>query len=289
MEWTSHAKRLGLAALAAFVTALGLVAQANATTTASFVAHQDDDLLFMNPDIASDVQAGYGVWIVYLTAGDVPFRPGKSYGGYGYADMRIAGVRAAYARAARVANDWQYEELTLGGHPVATNRLVGTNVRLVFTFIHAAACPEDCDGDLKRMWNDATFTASPIEGRPAYTRSSFLAMLRGVLAVAQPDYIRTQDTTATESTDHVDHIYGAKFAATADTLNGATQIQRHEYFDYAIQGFPANWSGYWVDEKTAIWNEYVPHDPELGPGSWQGVMDRQYRRTWFDPGTPWSP
>jgi LmbE family N-acetylglucosaminyl deacetylase len=81
-------------AVAAAAVLTGQTAQAvpATTSTISFVAHQDDDLLFMNPDIASDVQAGYNVWIVYLTAGQVQFRDEMEY-----ANQRIVGARAAYA------------------------------------------------------------------------------------------------------------------------------------------------------------------------------------------------
>jgi hypothetical protein len=51
-----------------FALFLSVANYALATTTMSFVAHQDDDLLFMNPDITSDVQAGCNIWIVLQNA-----------------------------------------------------------------------------------------------------------------------------------------------------------------------------------------------------------------------------
>jgi LmbE family N-acetylglucosaminyl deacetylase len=261
-------------------------------TTVSFSAHQDDDLLFMNPDIASDIQAGYNVWVVYLTAGDIPYRPGKTYGGYAYADMRINGVRAAYARAARRTNNWGFEQLTLAGHPLATNVLVGTNVRLVYTFIHAAAGPEDPCGDLFRMWHDPAYVARPIDGRPSYTKSSYTAMLRAVLDTARPDYIRCGSTIGHRQGDNVDHTSGALFVADADVdAANNTLIRRDEYTGYAIANMPDNVFGYWRTEKTAIWNRYWPYDPELNSSSWQNVMGKQYRPSGriFYPGVSWVP
>lgn len=262
------------------------------TTTVTFCAHQDDDLLFMNPDVASDIQAGFDVWVVYLTAGDIPFRPDRAYGGMGYADLRIQGERAAYARAAGVPADWIFEGLVLGGHPVATNRLNGTNVRLVFTFIHAAAGPEDDCGDLWRMWHDPAFVAQPIDGRPAYDKASFIDLLRAILETAGPDYIRSQSTIGHRVGDHVDHVSAALLVADADVDDaGLTLIRRDEYTGYAIGGLPDNVFGFWRDEKTAIWNEYWPHDPELNGDSWQGIMGKQYspddRK--FMPGQLWVP
>ncbi|GAB2828881.1 hypothetical protein GCM10027200_30400 [Lentzea nigeriaca] len=269
---------------------------ASQTTTVSFVAHPDDDLLFMNPDIASDIQAGFDVWVVYLTAGDVPLRPGKSHGGMDYVDMRINGARAAYARAARSPNSWVFEEMEFGDHVVVTNRLEDANVRLVFTFIHAASGPEDNCGDLYRLWNDPDFTADPIDGRPGYTRASIGTMIRGVLDTAQPSYIRTLSTLGHHEGDHIDHTAAALLVAEANRdEDGFTLVQRDEYIGYLASREESLWDenvfGFWLDEKIAIWNEYWPRDPELFAGAWFRAMARQYLlddRT-DPPGNVWEP
>jgi LmbE family N-acetylglucosaminyl deacetylase len=285
-------------ALSMFSLTLGVVAvihprpaQAATVTTMSFSGHEDDDLLFMNPDIASDVQAGYNVWVVYLTAGQVPARPPDNPGGLEYADMRIQGERAAYARAARVPNNWVFEQMTFGGHPVATNRLVGTNVHLVFTFISAANEADAC-GDLYKMWHNPNYIARPIDGRPVYTKASFVGMLRSMLTTIRPDYIRTQSTIGHRQRDHVDHVAGALLVADADADKfGNTMIRRDEYLAYIIANYPDNVFGYWQDEKRAIWNKYVPEDPEVDETSWQNVMGKQYRPLdrIFYPGARWVP
>ncbi|HUQ61123.1 PIG-L family deacetylase [Lentzea sp.] len=269
-------------------------AQAATTTTVSFVAHQDDDLLFMNPDIASDVQAGYNVWVVYLTAGEVHTRDPLSY-----ANQRIEGERAAYARTANVANNWTYEEMWFNGHPVATNRLDGTNVRLVFTFIHGASggCDDggDPQGDLYKMLHDGPYVARPIDGRPAYTRATFVGMLHSILDRAKPDYIRSGSSIGHRdrpNPDHVDHVAAAILTAEAD-LDGArrTWIRRDEYTGYNSRAFPENVSGYWRDRKIEIWDQYWPHDPEVARLSHDYAFSRQIRPEGriFWPGTPWVP
>ncbi|MFD8499618.1 PIG-L family deacetylase [Amycolatopsis sp. NPDC059657] len=264
--------------------------------TISFIAHQDDDLLFMNPDIASDVQAGWEVWIVYLTAGEVGYKPGRTHWGMDYADLRIQGARAAYARAAKVANSWEYEPRTFAGRQLATNRLNGTNVHLVFTFIHAAEGADN--GDLYRMLHNSSFVAKPIDGRPGYTKSQFQAMLKSIITTVNPDFIRTQSTIghreidSNGNPDHIDHISGAILTANAAVNSEKkTLVRRDEYQNYIIAEYEENVWGYWRDEKSAIWDQYWPKDPELQPWSWQNVMGRQYRpegRIFF-PGTPWVP
>lgn len=282
---------LGVSALTLVLVSVPTPAQAATSTSVEFSAHEDDDLLFMNPDIVSNVQAGRNVWIVYMTAGDVPYRPGQNYGGAAYADMRIQGERAAWARGAHAANNWVFELMTFAGHSLATNRLVGTNLRLIFTFIHAAAGPEDPCGDLYRMWHSPSFVAQPIDGRASYTKDSFTAMLRAILAAAVPTRIRTQSTLGYKQGDHVDHTSSGVFAADADAdSSGRTVYRRDEYLGYIIANYPDNVSAYWRTEKTDMWNQYWPHDPALGPGAWQNVMGKQYHPGGqrYLPGAPWA-
>ena len=252
-------------------------------TTVNFVAHEDDDLLFLSPDIAADVQAGENVWVVYMTAGEVP--PGNVE----YANQRVEGERAAYARMARVANHWTSERVYFAGHELLSSTLNGTHVRLIFTYIHAEdAAHGDSYGDLWRMRRDESFEASPLDGRAAYTHDEFVDTLRDIIYAANPDLIRTQNS-AFEEHDHIDHTSGAILAAEADTVDGATMIRRSEYYDYAIGGLDANWSGYWVNEKTAVWHTYVRYDRQVAPGGWDNVMNRQYLRETYMPGDPWVP
>ena len=78
------------------------LAQCHGIKDLAFVAHLDDDLLFMNPDIASNIEAGGCVRLVYLTASDAGD------------DCRERGVRAAYAYMAHQPDEWT--EDTAGGH-----------------------------------------------------------------------------------------------------------------------------------------------------------------------------
>jgi hypothetical protein len=64
------------------------LAQCNGIKDLAFVAHLDDDLLFMNPDIGDNINAGGCVHVVYLTASE----RGE---GEGYMLGRERGVRAA--------------------------------------------------------------------------------------------------------------------------------------------------------------------------------------------------
>jgi len=97
-----------------------------AGATMNIVAHPDDDLLFQSPDLLHDVQAGKCVRTVYITAGE---RGGK----LGRLQTREAGVEAAYARMAGVANSWTTTEAGVSGHPMPLVTLTARpTVSLVF-------------------------------------------------------------------------------------------------------------------------------------------------------------
>ncbi|WP_189061699.1 PIG-L family deacetylase [Longimycelium tulufanense] len=262
------------------VSAVAAPRRVAATTTLTVVAHPDDDLLFCAPHVISDVQAGYNTWVLYLTAGNV--QPND----LNYADQRAHGVRAAYARMARVANSWHHEPMMLGGHEVATSVLQGTNVRLLFPYIHAASAPRVEDGDLHRLWHDPSFVAHPLDGRAPYTRGSLVAMLRALYEKTNPSYIRTQDTTASRAASHLDHICGALFAAEADTANGSTVRRRDEYYDYQAQHMAQNVSGYWETEKREAYQQYRGYDYLSAP--WEPMMTRQHQRKVYQAGEAWK-
>lgn len=260
------------------------------TSTLSIVAHQDDDILFMFPDIPSDIQAGYRTTICYLTAGNLLDGPA----GQPYARQRLTGVWAAYARAARAgqggaipANAWDHEVLSLRGRDVDAYRLANRTVELVFLDLDAAAGADP--GALKQLWQVPGFVANPIDGKPGYARDQLVDVLRGLVDYCAADYVRTGDTWGQDTADHVDHIAGAHFAGEALSPGGITSKPRYEYLGYHLRNLPPNLGGYWVTEKTACWQAYRTHDPELGPGAWDELMTRQQLRQYYPVGAPWVP
>src|SRR6266545_5005977 len=88
------------------------------------VAHQDDELLFMNPDLLESLRAGHCVRTVYLTAGDA----GK---GMAYAMTRDLGMRAVYAEMAVAADVWTETQAAFANKSVLISTLQGTDVSLV--------------------------------------------------------------------------------------------------------------------------------------------------------------
>src|SRR3954468_15649521 len=83
----------------------------------AIVAHPADDLLFMQPELATAVAAGTGVTIVYVTSD-------------AHAAARLDGLQAAYATLAGDAS-WSCGELALAGATVQHCRLAAAKLSLV--------------------------------------------------------------------------------------------------------------------------------------------------------------
>src|SRR5580698_10483234 len=88
------------------------------------IAHQDDDLLFMQPDVIEAVRRGDGVTNVYVTAGNATK-------GTAAANIRYQGLKEAYGAAAHDM-DWDCGWIEIDHHAAQHCRLADENVSLVF-------------------------------------------------------------------------------------------------------------------------------------------------------------
>ncbi|MCP2258114.1 GlcNAc-PI de-N-acetylase [Streptoalloteichus tenebrarius] len=265
------------------------------------VAHQDDDILFMNPDLSADVRAGQPTTTVFLTAGeaDVPDRAE-------YAANRQAGARAAYARMAGVADDWRAEALPVGDRQVELYTLKARpDVQLVFVNL-----PEDADplprggrGTLTRLWHDRTNeqqVESVVPARAAvpraftYNRAAVVDVLTGLLDRFHPTVVRVQDpqpdprytTNWKPFHDHPDHVMTARFAEEAVRRHGAGGQQprfvKLNYRDYNVADTPVNLGPDQRRDKAEVFADYVRHDRLAFTtgiyAAWQGRMRYRWSR-----------
>ena len=90
------------------------------------VAHEDDDLLFLSPDLLHAVQGSVPVRTIFTTASD----DGQSAS---YWQSLEKGSQAAYAEMAGVANSWTKTDAGIAGHPMPLYTLNGKpNISLIF-------------------------------------------------------------------------------------------------------------------------------------------------------------
>ncbi len=223
------------------------------------VAHEDDDLLFLNPAIQNDIAAGKCVETIYTTAGD---------GGMGssYWMGREAGERAAYAEMAGVSNSWNTVSYSLLGHTVQLATLQSNpNVTLMFMRLPDGGANNGTEGfpstnymTLKKLWQNSIGTLSPLDGSPSYTRQQLIDVLSSRMAIFGPDTIRVQDYTLDYTdADHLDHQSTAYFARAAHQANTPNAHQFVGYMDYPSSNQPANVNG---TDLTNNQNAYFAYD-----------------------------
>ncbi|MEV0682001.1 PIG-L family deacetylase [Actinosynnema sp. NPDC050436] len=268
------------------------------------IAHHDDDLLFMNPDVRDSVRSGHRLMTVFLTAGEAE-EPDAN----GYSAARQAGARAAYARMAGVPDEWDGSTLALAGGRTGERYSLRSRPHVALVFINL---PEDADpradggrGALSRMWQDrggwvAVDTLVPTGGQVSepsrYTGNGLIKVLAKLMEGFRPTVLRVQDSDPDPDYpfwlplhDHPDHVMGARFAEAAARVYRRSPdrpaLSVIGYRDYNTDSAPANLSPEQQDDKVGTFGAYQKHD-KLAHGP---VYDRWPRRMYYrwDRGTSW--
>lgn len=243
------------------------------------VAHEDDDLLFMNPDIQQSIRHGHTVTTIFLTAGD-------ANGNQAYWEGREAGSRAAYAAMAQVADDWTFSTDAVNDKPVYHFSLrASSNISLYFLRLPDGAPdgsgfqgPPDCRPtftSLMKLWN-GDVPVVPVLGTwscgtagTTYTKTELATTLQELFQLTAPTRVHIQDLSDLFGDDHSDHVHGAKFAFNAHLLDSAPhQLVVHR--DYNINQELENLGTQQKAEKTAVFCTYAAHDSAIAACSTDG-------------------
>ncbi|MGW5850339.1 PIG-L family deacetylase [Streptomyces sp. NPDC055254] len=269
------------------------------------VAHPDDDLYFMNPDLRYSISAGHPVTSVYLTSGEADgvnavaakeagTRPDKP----AYAEARQNGIRAAYAKMATGdrGSAWHRTVVpTRGGGQAEVDVLVAKpHINLVWLQLHEAGnVYADVPDSLRGLWDGKVprlesmlASGSPVTQRFAYTKEQVVQTLVGILERYGPTTVRSQDPTPGRQADtkryadHQDHFYGARFvqAATAVYAKDVGVDKRphfavQNYLGYVNGSLPSALDPEEAKEKLDIMGTYAWTDQQNHCGSPAGCGD----------------
>ncbi|WP_206080259.1 PIG-L family deacetylase [Pacificoceanicola onchidii] len=227
------------------------------------VAHQDDDLLFMNPTLLAQIESGEAVTTVYQTAGDA----GEDEA---YWSAREAGMKAAYANMAGVENAWIDEtvEVSQDGqtYALASSYLEDApQVRLYFLrtpdgFGDGSGSEAQDGQSLQKLWEGTIPEVTTVDGAATYTAEDMTALTAGLMALHQPDHIHIQDFDSPHTDlEHSDHVFGAHFAVEA-AESYAADFTLTSYTGYATWGFEENVEGDTLDAVRSAFLEYASYD-----------------------------
>lgn len=253
------------------------------------VAHPDDDLYFLNPEVGQALRSGRPLTTVFLTSGEsdgvnAP-RADRSSTSRGdratYAEARQNGIRAAYAEMVTGDRDTPWKRTLLrteGGGTAELDTLRGhAHVRLIWTLLReAGSITGDRPHSLHGLWAGRVPTlgtqltsGGPVKDAPAYTREQLVRTLTGYLRTYRPTQIRIQDPTPgrldrnQKYADHQDHFSGARLAQEAiarygrEPAAGRPHFTVESYLGYFNGGLPHVFDDKAAEDKLRALDTYA--------------------------------
>ena len=202
----------------------------------TIIAHEDDDLLFLQPDLDDAALGGAGVTNVYVTAGD----GGR---GYGKAEERYLGLQAAYSHLLGDL-DWVCGWIERDGHRLEHCRLEAERFSLVFVEYPDGGRRADIAHGMLQLWHGDVTEATTVGRRTStYDRSQLIALLAHIIDDTAPATLRTLDLAATHGdhdyADHPDHELAGAVALVA-TAASTRAPELIAYRGYTIDREPVN-------------------------------------------------
>jgi LmbE family N-acetylglucosaminyl deacetylase len=232
------------------------------------VAHEDDDLLFLSPDLLREIQSGQCVRTVYLTAGD------SGYGKFYWLNRQL-GAEAAYAHMLglkKVIWDQQTVSLAPGKYVTVAVPRGNSKVSLVFFNLpdgdlQGQGFTSSGDQSLAKLQSGELQKIKTVDGQSSYTSRQLTDALTVLMNSYQPAAVHTQADVASDSyPDHSDHIAAGKYATAAaaaydQQLFGDTfAVPVVRYIGYPIHGYDANVTGADLEQKEATFLIYAKYD-----------------------------
>lgn len=260
-------------ATSAFFSDKAYAANCSPGRTINIVAHEDDDLLFLNPDIQHDIQNGRCVRTIFVTAGDAG-------SGSNYWMSRENGMRAAYANSAGVSNSWNNTTISILGHQAYLSTLQGNqNISLLFLRLpdgghhcdnNGQNCAEGWAADnyqtLRKLWQGTISTIETVDHVTTYAKQELINVLSTAMATYGADTIRTQDfiggygDISGGDGDHWDHHSVAYFAQKAQLSNILVPHSLTGYRGYTVEAYSPNVTGVDLTNKQNSFYVYNGYD-----------------------------
>ncbi|RVU15909.1 hypothetical protein EOT10_38055 [Streptomyces antnestii] len=259
------------------------------------VAHEDDDLLFINPQIQELITAGCPLDVVYLTSGD----GGHPYNRSPYARSRELGMIAAYAAMAGTGQRTVTRTLTVDGHHITSFSLrERPEIRLSFFRLPdglptGKGSSTDRHESLLKLFRGEISSITAVNSSSQYTERSLIATIAGLARRWKTERIRTLDFdnaffghAGTQGADHSDHGVTARYFRMAGfplQLRGGIIAYR----GYPMSLLPENLAPEQARAKQQIFETYLRTVRCPGPhcsathsitATYRHWMHRQYPR-----------
>jgi LmbE family N-acetylglucosaminyl deacetylase len=190
------------------------------------VAHQDDEHLFMQPDLTDALLAHTPTTIVYVTAGD-------GGNGVAFSDSRIGGSKAAYS-VLLGSQAWTCGWIEIAEHWAQSCRFGGAPLSLIFLGYPDGGVSGQLPNSLLSLWEGTEDHVDTIADTvTTYTRGQLIATVAKIIETTNPAIVRTLEIAATHSDDHSDHMFVGALAMQA-TMKSGTGAHLISYRGYNI-------------------------------------------------------
>jgi LmbE family N-acetylglucosaminyl deacetylase len=255
----------------------------------NIVAHQDDDLLFINPQTYHNLEAGDCVRSVYITAGDSGLTNLYWLG-------REEGTKAAYATMLHLTNpQWISRTVTLTGGSYVTIVKIKDNDRVSLIFMHlpdgniaGQGFKATHNESLARLMHERIPAIHSVDGHSSYDSNQLTLALTELMDLYQPIQLNTQATTnhSKRFPDHSDHLATGWFASRAFAAyhEHQTDSRISYYIGYPIRERAANVAGDDLAMVRSVFFAYASHDSgacdsilNCSKMSYGYYLDRQYQ------------
>jgi LmbE family N-acetylglucosaminyl deacetylase len=233
----------------------------------TIVAHQDDDLLFTNPDLQRNIDAKDCVRTIYITAGD---------GGMGeyYWTSREKGAIAAYSAMAQTsAENWSQKTVKIAPNAWVTiaSPRNNRNISLIFMRLPDGGLQNEGFADsafstLTRLHDGSIDSITTKDGQSTYKNVELKNALVTLMNYYKPDEIRTQSThNSNNLPDHADHIATSLYAQESrDTYvsiaTAAKSVALKTYLGYPVRENEENIFEVDREKKLAAFLAYAQQD-----------------------------
>ncbi|CAN5367376.1 hypothetical protein BH11MYX1_BH11MYX1_30530 [soil metagenome] len=191
------------------------------------VAHQDDEHLFMQPDLSDALRAHTPTTIVYVTAGD-------ANNGIQFAHARIEASKAAYG-VMLAARTWDCGWIEITHHAVLHCRNATEPLSLVFLGLPDGGVSGELPHSLLRLWEGELHDVTTIADHTAmYSRTSIVSTVATLFAATKPQVIRSLELAAIHGDDHSDHMLVGTIAMLASLQYGeVAELLSYRGYDIA--------------------------------------------------------
>jgi len=245
-------------------------------TIINIVAHQDDDLLFLSPDLIHNIESGRCVKTIFITAGDAGSNST-------YWTTRENGIETSYTLMSKTDNIWVENQIIVKNIKILIYNLKN-NPRISLIFLRLP------DGNFKgtgynnhnyqsiaKLWQDKITSINTVDNATIYTKQSLINILLELMKVYSPIEIHTQDFIGNFGDgDHSDHYATAYFTHEAEKKYTKPHIII-SYMDYVIVSNPENVFDEDLLKKQKAFFSYAQYDNQALHQNYTPWLMRQYK------------